>query len=725
MTGTERIPVEELNEAQAIAELARLAEEIALHDAHYHRQDAPVISDADYDALRRRNSAIEARFPYLQRPDSPELRVGGAVLEGFAKTVHARPMLSLDNAFTAQDILDFCDSVRSFLGVGDAEPLHFTAEPKIDGVSATLHYENGMFTSGATRGDGFTGENITSNLRTVRDIPLKLNGSNVPRVLDVRGEIYISQDDFAALNARQEAAGKATFMNPRNAAAGSLRQLDPAVTAQRPLRFFAYAWGEISEFPADSQMKMIACFKQWGLPTNPQMRLCENPDEMLAAYRFLQEMRATLGYDIDGVVYKVDRLDLQERLGFRSRSPRWAIAHKFPAEQAQTVLDAIEIQVGRTGALTPVAKLRPVTVGGVVVSNATLHNEEEIRRKDVRIGDTVIVQRAGDVIPQIVAVIMDKRPKGAQKYQFPRTCPACGSHAHRESDDKTGTLEAVWRCSGGLICPAQAVERLRHFVSRDAFDIEGLGEQNIQILFDANLVRSPRDIFELNQKTAELKKVFFKKREEDALEREKRTGKKRKKIVDEARRTYKEVENLISSIEARREISLERFIYALGIRHVGQNNARLLARHYHSFEKLYTAMVAAANRESMAYHDLLAIDGIGETLARSVIEHFSEERVMTAIRALLEVVTVLDFTPPVSSSRVAGKTVVFTGTMEKMSRDEAKARAQNLGAKVASSVSAKTDYVVAGAGAGSKLKKANELGLEILSEDEWMALIGA
>lgn len=725
MTRAGKIPVAELSEAQANAELARLAEEIAVHDAHYHRRDAPVITDAEYDALRQRNSAIEARFPHLQRADSPALRVGGGVLEGFEKYIHALPMLSLDNAFSAEDVADFCGGTRNFLGLEADAPLAFTAEPKIDGVSATLRYEDGVFSAGATRGDGFTGENITGNLRTLRDIPLRLTGRDVPRIMEVRGEVYISHADFAALNARQQADGKPPFMNPRNAAAGSLRQLDPAITAQRPLRFFAYAWGEISERPAPTQMEMIARFRQWGLPTNPEMRLCENLEEMLAAYRRLQELRASLDYDIDGVVYKVDRLDLQNRLGFRSRSPRWAIAHKFPAQQAQTVLEAIEIQVGRTGALTPVAKLRPITVGGVVVSSASLHNEDEIKRKDVRIGDTVIVQRAGDVIPQIVEVVLDRRPANSAPYMFNTVCPACGSQAVREMDTKTGKEEAVWRCGNRALCPAQVVERLRHFVSRDAFDIEGLGEQNIQLLFDEKLVTGFADIFTLCDRIEDVKKAFFTKREEDAVEREKRTGSKRKKIVDESKRTYKEVENLIASIEARRQIELERFIYALGIRHVGQNNARLLARHYHSFAGLRAAMTAASEADSAAYHELRAIDGIGETLARAVIEYFSEARLMAEIGALLKQVTVLDFIAPVAHSPVAGKTVVFTGALEKMSRDEAKARAQSLGAKVAGSVSAKTDYVIAGADAGSKLKKARELGVAILAEEEWLALIGA
>ena len=723
MTGAEKIPVNELSEKQAKAELKRLDKEIAKHNKLYYQRDQPIISDAEYDALRQRYDEIVAATQSSGLPLFGS--VGAAALEGFEKSTHTRLMLSLNNAFSDADVTDFCDSVRRFLVMEQDAELCCTAEPKIDGVSATLRYESGVFVGGATRGDGLVGENITENLRTLRDIPLRLTGSDIPDIIDIRGEVYISHEDFAELNRRQEAQSKPVFMNPRNAAAGSLRQLDPAITAQRPLRFFAYAWGEISEFPAKTQMDMIGRFHDWGLPANPAMRLCKNPDEMLAAYKYFAENRATLGYDIDGVVYKVDRLDLQDRLGFRANSPRWAIAHKFPAELAQTVLEAIEIQVGRTGALTPVAKLRPVTVGGVVVSNASLHNEDEIKRKQVRIGDTVIVQRAGDVIPQIVEVVLDKRPADSTPYVFNTICPACGSKAVRETDAKTGKEDAVWRCSNRVLCPAQVVERLRHFVSRDAFDIEGLGDQNIQLLFDEKIVTEFADIFKLGKKIEDVKNAFFRKREDDALEREQKTGKKRIKIVDETKRTYKEVDNLIASIEARREIALERFIYALGIRHVGQNNARLLARHYHSFDGLRKAVVMAADPESAACHELLAIDGIGEILAKSIIEYFSEDRLLANIDALLDQVEVQDFIAPVAHSLIAGKSVVFTGSLEKMSRDEAKARAQSLGAKVVGSVSSKTDYVIAGADAGSKLKKARDLGLKILDEDEWLALIGA
>ncbi len=702
MKRTREIPEAELNAAQAAAELAALAAEIAAHDVQYHQNDAPIISDAEYDALRQRNAAIEARFPHLQRPDSPSYAVGAAPYESFEKVTHARPMLSLENAFAGSDVADFCASAKKFLGLPPDAALSFTAEPKIDGVSATLRYENGRFVSGATRGDGLTGENITANLRTLRDIPQKLTGKDVPLIVEVRGEVYISHADFAALNARQMAAGKPAFMNPRNAAAGSLRQLDPAITKQRPLRFFAYAWGEISVFPAATQMRMINCFKQWGFGVNPLMRLCETVEEMLAAYADIAFARPGLGYDIDGVVYKVDRLDLQERLGFRARSPRWAIAHKFPAELAQTVIEAIEIQVGRTGALTPVAKLRPVTVGGVVVSSASLHNEDEITRKDVRVGDTVIVRRAGEVIPQIVEVLLEQRPDGAQHYEFPDRCPVCNSPAVRDSDEKTGKQDVVRRCTGGLACPAQALERLRHFVSRDAFDIEGLGEKQIAFFFEQGLIKEFADIFSLQ-----------------ALDET-----QPKKLREQDGWGALSAANLFKAIDARRDVDMERFIYALGIRHVGQNNARLLARHYTTLENFCARMHAARDHEGEAYQDLMAIDGIGETLAGALADFFAVPRNVAAIDALLTHVHVRDFIAAAATSPVTGKTVVFTGSLEKMSRDEAKARAQSLGAKVASSVSAKTDYVVAGADAGSKLKKARELGVEILDEDAWLALTG-
>lgn len=693
-----KIPVEELSEAGAKAELARLAKQISGHDVRYHQRDAPLISDAQYDALRRRYAEIEARYPHLQMTDGPSEKIGAAPLPAFKKVTHARPMLSLDNAFTDSDVADFCVSVNKFLGLPPAAPMTYTAEPKIDGVSASLRYEDGALMAGATRGDGVTGEDVTENLRTLRDIPQRLAGGGAPKVIEVRGEVYISHADFASMNTRQQAEGKPPFMNPRNAAAGALRQLDPAITASRPLRFFAYAWGEISGALPQTQMQMMARFKQWGFVTNPLLRVCENLDQMLAAYAHFASLRARLDYDIDGIVYKLDSLELQQRLGFRARSPRWAIAHKFDPQKAQTVVEAIEIQVGRTGALTPVAKLHPVTVGGVVVSNATLHNEDEIKRKDVRVGDSVIVQRAGDVIPQIVEVVRDQRPNGAAPFQFPGTCPVCGSLAVRDSDEKTGKQDVVRRCTGGLECAAQTVERLRHFVSRDAFDIEGLGEKQIGFFYEQGLITNFADVFTLQARVKNLKEF------EGWGELS--------------------VSNLFKSIEARRDIGLERFIYALGIRHVGQNNARLLARNYVSIGHFTDAMRDASDRENTAYAELLAIDGVGETLAGAVIEFFAEPRNRAAIDALLKQVRVRDFIAAATNSAVAGKTVVFTGSLEKMSRDEAKALAQSLGAKVAGSVSAKTDIVVAGSEAGSKLKKARDLGIEILDEDAWLALVG-
>ncbi|MFM1816786.1 MAG: hypothetical protein RLZ98_3481, partial [Pseudomonadota bacterium] len=540
-------PVAELTAIEAEAELERLAKEIAYHDRRYYQHDDPEISDAEYDALRVRNAAIEERFPDLVRPDSPSTRVGAAPREGFGKVVHRVAMLSLGNAFTDGDVEDFVARVQRFLGLTGSGGVDFVAEPKIDGLSISLRYEGGRFVQAATRGDGAEGEDVTANVATIQAIPKHLEGGNVPAVFEVRGEIYLSHADFAALNMQQEEAGARIFANPRNAAAGSLRQLDPTITAKRPLKFFAYGWGEVAELPADTQSGVIATFAEWGLPTNPHMRVCSSAEGMLTYYREIGERRASLGYDIDGVVYKVDRLDLQQRLGFVSRAPRWAIAHKFPAEKATTVLNDIEIQVGRTGALTPVAKLSPVTVGGVVVSNATLHNEDEIARKDIRIGDTVVVQRAGDVIPQVVEVVLDKRPADAVPFEFPTVCPACGSHAIREVDEKSGETDAVRRCTGGLVCPAQAKERLRHFVSRNAFDIEGLGEKQVELFYDSDRIKRPAGIFTLAERDAQ---------SSQPLSKEKGFGKR-------------STEKLFAAIEARRKIGLERFIYALGIRHVG------------------------------------------------------------------------------------------------------------------------------------------------------------
>ncbi|MGE3529827.1 MAG: NAD-dependent DNA ligase LigA, partial [Methyloceanibacter sp.] len=594
--------------------------------------------------------------------------------------------------------------VRRFLSLKPDDALAFTAEPKIDGLSISIRYEKGRLVEAATRGDGAEGENVTANVRTIREIPDKLKGGKIPAVAEVRGEIYMSHVEFAALNAGQEKNGGKVFANPRNAAAGSLRQLDSTITAARPLRFFAYAWGEMSDMPAETQHGMVEAFAKWGLPVNPLMRLCGSAAEMLAFYREIAERRASLGYDIDGVVYKVDRLDLQARLGFVSRSPRWAIAHKFPAEQAVTALRDIEIQVGRTGSLTPVAKLEPVTVGGVVVSNATLHNEDEIARKDIRIGDTVVVQRAGDVIPQIVRVIEEKRPKGAKPFVFPKVCPVCGSHAVREADETPGAGGVVRRCTGGLICAAQAKERLKHFVSRLAFDIEGLGEEKIEAFFEEGLIRRPADIFTLEARD---------KASAAPLAKRKGFG-------------MKSVENLFRAIDARRAIGLERFVFALGIRHVGETTAKDLAKAFRTIEAFRAAAEAAAKsgKESEAYKDIDDIEGIGETVVDALVDFFSEPHNVEALDDLLAHVTVTPYERAVAAdSPVAGKTVVFTGKLERVGRSEAKAQAERLGAKVAGSVSAKTDYVIAGADAGSKLTNAEKLGVKVLTEDEWLALI--
>jgi DNA ligase (NAD+) len=697
MTSPAAKPVEKLTAAEAKKELARLAEDIAAHDRHYYQNDAPTVSDAEYDALRKRNLAIEARFPDLVRLDSPSLRVGAKPSEKFAKVIHAIPMLSLDNAFADEDVADFVVRVRRFLGFKEDAELVIVAEPKIDGLSASLRYEKGLFVSGATRGDGVEGEDITANLRTLKDVPLRLHG-DAPDVAEVRGEVYMLHEDFAALNARQVKEEKAVFANPRNSAAGSLRQLDPAVTASRPLHFFAYAWGEMSELPAATQWDMLQTFKSWGFRVNPLAKRRHSVSELLEFYHDIETRRATLGYDIDGVVYKIDRLDLQERLGFVSRSPRWAIAHKFAAEQADTILEDIDIQVGRTGTLTPVAKLKPVTVGGVVVQNATLHNEDEIARKDVRIGDTVVVQRAGDVIPQIVRAIPEKRPHGARSYVFPHKCPACGSHAVREVDEKTGRQDAARRCTGGLICPAQAVERLRHFVSRDAFDIEGLGGKHIQSFYEDGLLKEPADIFLLK----------------------KRYSAGERAIAGREGWGEQSATKLFEAVDRRRKIPLDRFINALGIRHVGETTARLLARNFHTLEGFLGAMEG-----ENALAELDAIGGVGETMAEAIRDFFAEPHNKKAIAHLLEGIDVQPVAAPkTQNSPVAGKTVVFTGSLEKMTRPEAKARAEALGAKVAGSVSKKTDLVVAGPGAGSKLAEAAKLGVEVIDEDTWLRLIG-
>lgn len=700
---------------EAVIELHRLAEEIAEHDRRYHGEDDPTISDADYDALRRRNSAIEDRFPDLVRPDSPSRRVGAEPASGFGKITHRVPMLSLDNAFDDDDVRDFVGRVRRFLKFDPLMgALGVAAEPKIDGLSLSLRYENGTLVSAATRGDGTIGENVTANARTISDIPQKLSGE-VPEILEIRGEVYMAHADFHALNARMLGNGGKVFANPRNAAAGSLRQLNSEITASRPLRFFAYAWGETSTLPAKTQMGMVRSFECWGFTVNPRMQLCESVEELIAVYHSIEEERATLGYDIDGVVYKIDRLDLQERLGFVSRSPRWAIAHKFPAEQAFTILNDIEIQVGRTGALTPVAKLEPVTVGGVVVSNASLHNEdyikgigqdgEPIRRgQDLRVGDTVRIQRAGDVIPQIVDVDLEKRPAGSKPFAFPTECPACGSHAVREENAKTGRKDAIRRCTGGLVCPAQATEKLKHFVSRNAFDIDGFGDKQVDAFFADELVTTPADIFTLEAR--------------DRLALTKLRNREGWGAVS--------ARNLFEAINARRTLDLHRFIFALGIRHVGEGNAKLLARAYGSWRGFYDAIIAACDHGSDAWEDLNAIDGIGSIVAEALTEFFAEPHNKEVLAALLDEVSPKEAEKvEAGGSPVAGKTVVFTGTLERMTRDEAKAMAERFGAKVSGSVSKKTDLVIAGPKAGSKLKKAEELNVEVISEDGWFDLVGA
>ena len=695
---------DKLTKKQAEAELARLAGEIAAHDKRYYQDDAPAVSDADYDALRQRNEAIESAFPDLVRPDSPSGRVGASPSEKFEKVRHAVPMLSLGNAFSDEDMADFRARVMRFLKLTEDDALDLTAEPKIDGLSASLRYEQGKLVLAATRGDGSEGENVTHNIKTIKDIPHKLKTKSPPKVFEVRGEVYMHHDDFAALNKRQEKDGKPVFANPRNAAAGSLRQLDSTVTASRPLRFFAYAWGEVSELPGSTQADVLKALKSWGFPVNERLRVCKNLNDIEVIYGELLEARADLGYDIDGIVYKVNRLDWQDRLGFVSRAPRWAIARKFPAEQAQTVLEGIDIQVGRTGALTPVAKLKPVTVGGVVVSNATLHNEDEIKRKDVRVGDTVVIQRAGDVIPQVVSVIEKKRPKGAKPFKFPKKCPVCDSHAVREVHPETGREDVVLRCTGGLICPAQVIERLKHFVSRNALDIEGLGAKQVELFWDKGVIKNPVDIFQLAGRiaAADLPPLV----EWDGF------GKT-------------SARNLFAAIDERRTIGFARLLFGLGIRHVGETTARLLARTYGSWVAFRKAMDAAGKKGGDAYDELVSIDGIGPVVAAAIAEFFAEdhnEEVLAGLEAALT--TIEDAEAPATESPVTGKTVVFTGALENMTRDEAKVRAEALGAKVSGSVSKKTDILVAGPGAGSKLTKAKDLGVEVMTEDEWLSLIG-
>jgi DNA ligase (NAD+) len=689
-------PAEMLTPEEAGAELARLAREIAHHDRLYYEKAAPEISDAEYDELRRRNAAIEARFPELIRADSPSRRVGAAPAAGFAKVTHTRPMLSLENAFAEEDVRDFFAGVRNFFRRSAAESLvaedtiAVMAEPKIDGLSMGLRYRGGRLVLGATRGDGITGEDVTRNVRTLASVPKSLAGRGWPDDIEIRGEVYMERAGFFALNEERAAAGEPVFANPRNAAAGSLRQLDPAITARRPLKFFAYAWGEASRAFAHTHEEALERFLGWGFTVNPYSRLCHGVDTVLAYYREIAAERAALPYDIDGVVYKVNDLALQERLGMVSRAPRWALAHKFPAQQAQTVLREIVIQVGRQGSLTPVAVLDPITVGGVVVQRATLHNEDEIARKDVRVGDTVIVQRAGDVIPQIVGVVLERRPAGAEPYRFPDHCPVCDSLAVREPG------AVARRCTGGLICPAQAVERLRHFVARDSFDIEGLGAKHIAAFWEDGLIKTPGDIFRLDP------------------------------AVIAKREGWGEVSarKLLAMIDERRRITLDRFINALGIPQVGQATARLLARHYRSLADWRREMEAARDPQSEACAGLLDIHGIGEDMAAEIVGFFAEPHNRAVLDDLAREVVVLDYEEPAgrAAAPLAGKTIVFTGTLSAMSRSEAKARAEALGANVASSVSAKTDYVVTGADPGSKATKAAALGITMLDEAAWLEL---
>jgi DNA ligase (NAD+) len=772
-------PVDQLIESEADEELARLADELAAHDIRYYQDEAPSVSDADYDVLKRRNAEIEARFPHLVRDNSPSLRVGAARAAKFSPVEHGVPMLSLDNAFDPDEVVDFENRIRRRLGVADQQ-LGFTVEPKIDGLSASLRYEKGVLVQGATRGDGRVGEDVTDNLRTLKEIPHRLAGAGWPQVIEVRGEVYLGHEEFAQLNAMAAAAGEKTYANPRNAASGSLRQIDAGVTARRPLRFFAYAWGYLSAPFAETQWEALGKLAEWGFRTTPQSRRVVGCEALLEAYGEMQAVRPKLGFDIDGVVYKVDRLDWQAKLGFVSRSPRWAIAHKFPAEQARTVLEDIEIQVGRTGALTPVAKLRPVTVGGVVVKNATLHNADEIARKDVRIGDTVVLQRAGDVIPQIVSVVMEERPAGAEPYEFPTHCP-CPLHTLVARQTTAGGAETVARrCTGEFACPFQRIEHLKHFVSRRAFDIEGLGEKQLQAFFDEELVREPADIFVLARNEAELAKL-------------------------REREGYGEtsVRNLIAAIDARRTISLDRFIYGLGVRHVGETTSMALARWFETLdaflvaakgaasqapgeayvelseldglgpvardallasapgeadpwpdaplpekigfavpklntkvkallaqrfptwaEFVRTAAAAAAEQPGEAYLSLAAVPDVGPVAALSLAEFFQEERNASIVERLVAELKVQPVERRKTDTAVAGKTVVFTGSLERMTRDEAKAQAEAMGAKVSGSVSKKTDIVIAGPGAGSKLKTAAELGVQVMTEDEWLSMVG-
>jgi DNA ligase (NAD+) len=705
------IDVAKLTRAQAKVELMRLALELEGHDKRYYQDDAPTVSDAEYDELRKRFNAIEKRFPEFVSSESPSQKVGAAPSGRFKKVRHAVPMLSLDNAFAEQDVLDFAGRIERFLKLAD-DKIAFSAEPKIDGLSMSLRYEGGELVTAATRGDGAEGEDVTANIRTLEDVPQKLRGRKVPDICEVRGEVYMTKKAFLALNERQKAAGDTIFANPRNSAAGSLRQKDPTITASRPLGFFAYAWGEISgDMPEDTQSGMIGWFQRCGFTTNPLTKLCHSVEQLIAFHRKIEEQRAELDYDIDGVVYKVDRIDWQERLGFVSRTPRWAIAHKFPAERAMTVLNDIEIQVGRTGSFTPVGKLEPVGVGGVIVQNVTLHNEDYIKGiggdgeqlregRDIRIGDTVVIQRAGDVIPQVVDVIIDKRPKNARVFHFPKKCP-CPLHTDVvRGETAAGEEEARARCTGEFACPYQKIEHLKLFVSRRAFDIDGLGEKQLQYFFDEGWVKEPSDIFTLEKRNSKLK-----------LEEIEGYG-------------ATSVRNLFGAIESRRQIALERFIYALGMRHVGETTALALARGYGSWDAFHDACLKVTKGDEEAIAEMDALDQIGDTVIKSVADYFGESHNRGIVERLTRELKIVDAEKPKSNSPVAGKTVVFTGSLEKMTRDEAKATAERLGAKAAGSVSKKTDYVVAGPGAGSKLNEAKKHNVTVLTEDEWLKLIG-
>ncbi len=691
-------PVDLLTELEAAAELAALAKTMAESDRAYYQDDAPVMTDAEYDALKRRNEAIEKRFPHLIRPDSPSQRVGAKASDDFEKVVHGVPMLSLANIFSDEEIYEFIDRIRRFLGLSETERLDFMAEPKLDGLSFSALYVNGVFVRGATRGDGAIGEDITENLKAIKDLPLKLqgrdlSGSDIPERLEIRGEVFMNKADFFTLNEQQQQSGKKVFANPRNAAAGSLRQLDPAITEKRRLSLFGYTFGEVSEEKWTTHAEFLNRIREWGFPVNPENRLCSSAEEIVAYFKDLGERRSGLAYDIDGAVYKVNRRDYQERLGFVARSPRWATAHKFPAEQAQTVLKNIRVQVGRTGVLTPVADLEPVNVGGVMVSHATLHNEDEIKRKDIRINDHVIVQRAGDVIPQIVRVVLEKRPVDSEPFVFPDKCPVCGSHVVRDED------QAAQRCSGGLVCPAQAVEKLKHFVSRDALNIEGFGAKNTQFFFERGWIKTAGDIFEL----------------------EKNHGSEIRKLEGWG---DKSADNLFASIrKVRNGADLDKFLFALGIPQIGQATARLLAAHYLNMTDLLSQIDQAQDPSSEAYQELIAIESIGTVVAQELLDFFEEEHNRVEVARLRTLMTIRDFEPLSQSDHpLAGKTVVFTGTLPTLTRSEAKAKALAIGAKVAGSVSKKTDFVILGADAGSKAKKAQELGVSVLSEEDFIAL---